>query len=822
MKTPWTNPFKLSKAITIKDLKLGLGIIYAGGAPSNITIGGALTIGDVQGSVLVHTGVDPSKQLIHAKIVNLDVAKMLITIGKLIDVDLTIPSGSNAFFIRKFELYLSTGLELFDVVYPRGIRLEVDMMLFGKHAKLDAEVATDAIKLKGSIEKFKIGDLVVSAASSSDRDPYIDIELSREIQSLKVDGKIVFMEDNWVMILIDIDTSNGTLHLYFELVVGDALKIVVVASLEGGLPEAEQDRASENDHQPRIGGAQQQVSGQAQITQAAQNTVLQQAGGLTHGGQLDGKTFKIHAEEVNPDIVKYLVELANHHLGGERDEARLGRLETALANAKATLDAAKVKYDAARAESDAAIEKAMKGLDKRVAEMRQDIMKEQTRKTEETARLDQEERNLVVQAAQNARNLAESEQFEVEAADEAARNAHTEVERGRARVHALQTADEAVQNANRALERAEDELATGQVALTRKEQTVPEGGPTNVEYAAWLWMRDELAEQVAIRESNAKKALNDAQVAKAALRDLDLGSLDEANTDLSTLIKEMTDADAAAKARREAIPANMAAATMKAAERRNDLQKRRAAFTANSDARIDELTRRVAAFEQERSEKLDSARTKNDVSKTDAGKVFDECLEKHRAADVKLRAYKHLKDSISSAESAILTPLRFAVNVVGKADRALNALLSIQSFMLDGSFSGKSSKVSAIVKCKIGGYDFDFSISIDLGDIVSFFSELWNKIKENIASVANALLDLARKGVEAVTQFLIEAASEVKKAVTATTDDFRNALAVHGKELELFLDDIDRSFLQPLEHAAKDAVDQIEHDLTRGILQGIS
>jgi hypothetical protein len=128
-----------------------------------------VVIGDVQGRVLIHTGVDPSKQLLHVKIVNLDVAQMLNTIGKLIEVNLTIPGGNNAFFIRKFELYLSTGMELFEVSYPRGMWLEVDMMLFGKHAKLDAEVTTDRVMLKGSIEKFKIADLTVCAASGTIR-----------------------------------------------------------------------------------------------------------------------------------------------------------------------------------------------------------------------------------------------------------------------------------------------------------------------------------------------------------------------------------------------------------------------------------------------------------------------------------------------------------------------------------------------------------------------------------------------------------------------------------------------------------------------------
>jgi hypothetical protein len=124
------------------------------------------------------------------------------------------------------------------------------------------------------------------------------------------------------------------------------------------------------------------------------------------------------------------------------------------------------------------------------------------------------------------------------------------------------------------------------------------------------------------------------------------------------------------------------------------------------------------------------------VGKTDAGLAHEDCLEIHRAAEVKLRAYKHLKDPFSATGDMLLTPLRFAINVLGKV---ANAILSIESIIIDGAFSGKSSKVAAAVKCKVAGFAYDFMLSIDLGDIVSLFSELWDKIKSVIPSVAAAL-----------------------------------------------------------------------------------
>ena len=828
LKTSWVNPFQLSKAITIKNLKAGIGILYEGGVPSSVTLGGAVVIGDVQGSALLHRGTDPSKQLLHVKIINLDVARLLKTIGNLIDVDLTIPGGKNAFFIRKLEIYLSTGMELFDVSYPRGIRLGVDMMLFGKHAKLDAVVSTGHVKLKGSIEKFKIGDLVVSAASGDNKNPHVDIELSQRVQRLKVDGKIVFSESNWVIVKMEIDTSKGSLNIYFELIIGDALKIFVIATLDDGLPEATQDRVQEIEHEKSSRNslneppAGQQSPSQSLVTQAGQNLLAQQASALTSGGQLQGKTFKIYVE-VEQDIVKYLVKLANEHLGGERDEAEFGRLEASLATTVTALSAAKVKYDVANVESNAAIDKATKGLDKRMAEIKQNVMTEQTRKVEGVAKLDQDECNMVLQAAQDERNLVESEQLKAAAADETARRAHADVEEWRAQVYALQTADRAVHAADEVLEAGEAKLAAAQVTLARHAQKEPADGTANPEHAAWRWEGEDLTAQVESQEKKTKTALADVKLARSAFESLNMGSIDEAYEKLKQLTEKMQDDDAAAQARRAAVEVNLAAGLTEATQRRTDLKKRRIAFIAHADTKIDELTRMAAVFEQERSDKLDAAQAKNNVDNTQASTVYNDCLEKHRAADVKLRAYKLLKESISGADGMILTPLRFAVNVVGKAQ---NSLLSIQSFILDGLLSGSSSRVEARVKCKIGGYEYEFSFSVDLTDIVFFFSQLWDKMKGVIASVANALLDIARNGIEAVKTFCVEAADEVKKAATTTADAFMRELAAHDQEVKGFLDDVDGGTLQPFKLAAdqalkevRDTLDQAGRDVTRGLIE---
>lgn len=171
--------------------------------------------------------------------------------------------------------------------------------------------------------------------------------------------------------------------------------------------------------------------------------------------------------------------------------------------------------------------------------------------------------------------------------------------------------------------------------------------------------------------------------------------------------------DDTAADRLAAVADNIEAGKAAPRKTRENLQERRVALRAHAQKTIEGLRVQETAFERERAEQLAAARAKNDPLKTGG---LDAC-----SADVKLRAYRHLKDCISGADAALLTPLRFAVNVMGKG---LNELLNVKSIVLNGSLSDTSGRVKAAVSCTVGGYDWDWSLEIDLGDFVSFFNRL--------------------------------------------------------------------------------------------------
>ncbi|KAM7219209.1 hypothetical protein V8F06_005378 [Rhypophila decipiens] len=799
LKTDWENPLSLSRAVTIRNLKAGLGILYVG-SPSSVTLGGAVVVGSVSGSVLIHTGTDPKQQLLEVRLRNLDVAALLKAVGGLIGVDLTIPGGNDAFFVRKLDVYLSTGCEVLNVYYPRGIRLDVDMTLFGKRATLFAEIQKGHVVIKGSVEKFKLGPLEVCAASSPDKDPSVDIELSSSTQRIRIDGKVIFGHDNWVMLLVDIDTCKGAFYAHFELVIGDELMILVQVKLEGGLPPAKQDRVHE--------------------IQDAKNDKLGLPQPLPHpqppptidGGLLQGKTFTVHAE-VQKSIVDYLMKLANDHLGGERDPAELAHLQAVFEKAEAALREAEARYSTVKSQSDAAIAKATAGLDQEAAGIRNQIAAEQKRMGDKVARLEEDARNLVLQSAQDERDLAEKEAREAAEADATARKANTELEAWRGRVHALRVADMAEQTAAAVLEATEMELANAQAAVMRHERIRPVDDGTDPAYEPWRWEHADLESVAASLEIKVAEAAEAVKAARDGIVALGMGTVEEAEAELERLANSADEADDAAIARRAAIPGNLEAGRMAAKKKRENLQKSRADAVAHGNKTIEDLRTREAASVRDRADRLAAARAKNDPLKSEAGKAYEKALQTRRAVDVKLRSYRNLKSSISGAGEVLLTPLRFAVNVVGKG---LKKLLNIKSIVIDGSLRDTSGKVRAAVRCTVGGYDWDWTLEIDLGDIVSFFNRLWDKIKSVISSVADSLLDLAKKGTEAVKQFCNTIGTEARKIADnarRTTDEFLKDLARAENQVREFMADIDRAALQPFIRAAEEALREVDRKL---------
>lgn len=149
--------------------------------------------------MLLHLTNDPSKQLVSIKFTNLDVAKLIRLLAQLIDFQLTLASGSNILFFRDRTVYISTGVVLQGVTYPPGIRFDTDMTVLGKKAVMHAELSSKRVAIMGSIEGFKLGELVVSGATGPD--PSVEIECSSAVQKIRIDGAAIGGEGERVVVV---------------------------------------------------------------------------------------------------------------------------------------------------------------------------------------------------------------------------------------------------------------------------------------------------------------------------------------------------------------------------------------------------------------------------------------------------------------------------------------------------------------------------------------------------------------------------------------------------------------------------------------------
>jgi hypothetical protein len=141
------------RSVTIgsSDTSLRCQQFFTTGTPSSLKLGGKFELFDFKGAMVLHTGTDPRQQLLDLAIRNLDVAKLLKLIGNLLDLDITISESRHTFYIWKFAISLSTGIQVKKAYFPRGIRLEADVALFGKTATLSAEVSEDRVKFRGTV-----------------------------------------------------------------------------------------------------------------------------------------------------------------------------------------------------------------------------------------------------------------------------------------------------------------------------------------------------------------------------------------------------------------------------------------------------------------------------------------------------------------------------------------------------------------------------------------------------------------------------------------------------------------------------------------------
>jgi hypothetical protein len=198
MSSEWVNPLNISDQLSIGQVALEVGILYANVIyPNELGFGGHLKIGEVGGKVAIKITDDPAEGLLIVELYDnskLDIIN-LVKFARTVTKNDTIPEPTSDFLIfEDFKLDVSTGVMFAGSFYDAGVTFKSAIELFGKRFAVDCEINTalPAIIAKGSMDAFELGPLTVKAAKQaiSQSGPEIDIEFGTSRKHISFDGEV--------------------------------------------------------------------------------------------------------------------------------------------------------------------------------------------------------------------------------------------------------------------------------------------------------------------------------------------------------------------------------------------------------------------------------------------------------------------------------------------------------------------------------------------------------------------------------------------------------------------------------------------------------
>lgn len=183
-------------------------------------------------------GVSNAKFVLLLRIDKLDVSELVGVASKMND-NLQLQSMGQAkkhLVFKKLKMYFSTGGDVLEEHYDRGIHVRGNVQFFDKTGDFDGKFSDDGVIVKAGIDNFKIGGLEVKSAQDAGKRASMDIEMTSERQKIFIDGKITYYDLEFKM-LINADLQRRLLFVDVSINLMDALSFALQARLE--VPESQ-------------------------------------------------------------------------------------------------------------------------------------------------------------------------------------------------------------------------------------------------------------------------------------------------------------------------------------------------------------------------------------------------------------------------------------------------------------------------------------------------------------------------------------------------------------------------------------------------------
>lgn len=175
-------------------------------------------------------------EMLSVSVDKFNVCKIIRYAGQLAEIKelQKIGDGEDVLIVNQGSLYISSGVRIGGKSYPRGISASASVTVFDKPGQFDALFDDSGFTGKGSIDRFKLGALEVSAVSDVTKPATFDIAMAQDEQKIKIDGMIHY---HYIKLLSLVDADLQKLppmfnaHLLLEFTEQYKIDSFVKASL---------------------------------------------------------------------------------------------------------------------------------------------------------------------------------------------------------------------------------------------------------------------------------------------------------------------------------------------------------------------------------------------------------------------------------------------------------------------------------------------------------------------------------------------------------------------------------------------------------------
>lgn len=159
-------------------------------------------------------GVSNAKFVLLLKIEKIDISELVGVACRMTD-NLQLQSmdqGKDLIVFEKLKMYFSTGGEVLEKPYERGIHIRGRVRFFDKSGEFEGKFNEDGVMVKAGIDNFDIWGLEVKSARVGGERASMDIEMTSERQKIFIDGMITYC-DYELKTLINADIQNRLLFM---------------------------------------------------------------------------------------------------------------------------------------------------------------------------------------------------------------------------------------------------------------------------------------------------------------------------------------------------------------------------------------------------------------------------------------------------------------------------------------------------------------------------------------------------------------------------------------------------------------------------------